>query len=95
AGRYTQTFFNLTAATQGDVYLTFGLVDSISGLLLLFLMIIGVAYRDVNGKDGSPLFNCSLYTQCHGPETATNIGGQSQPNGSLNCIIKSDGWCRS
>ncbi|KAH6919122.1 hypothetical protein BKA70DRAFT_1024246, partial [Coprinopsis sp. MPI-PUGE-AT-0042] len=95
---YTQTFFNLTAATQGDVYLTFGLVDSISECKAMCNTIQGCkfvnTYRDVNGKDGSPLLTCSLYTQCYGPEAATNTGGQSQSNGSLNFIINSDGWCK-
>ncbi|EAU81962.1 hypothetical protein CC1G_09148 [Coprinopsis cinerea okayama7 len=96
---YTQTFNNHTGATQGNGYLTFGLVDTIADCKAMCNSVEGCVfantYRDVNGKDGSPLLTCSLYSECHGIETATNTGGQSQPDGSINYIINSDGWCKA
>ncbi|KAF5334158.1 hypothetical protein D9758_014813 [Tetrapyrgos nigripes] len=94
---WSQTFSNLTAATQADGFLTFGLVDTIDDCKT---MCLGVdrcvfinTYHDVNGKDGSPLLTCSLYDRCQDADTATNAGGQSQPDGSIDFITNSDGFC--
>ncbi|KAF8622823.1 hypothetical protein AX15_006739 [Amanita polypyramis BW_CC] len=51
-------------------------------------------YHDVNGKNGSPLLTCSLYKYCHYASDAINRGGQTQPDGSVNYITDSDGWCK-
>ncbi|KAF8894996.1 hypothetical protein CPB84DRAFT_1816011 [Gymnopilus junonius] len=77
---YFSTFKNLTGATWADDYLTFGLVDTVP---------------QFNGKDGSTQLTCSLFSKCHDPSTADNRGGQSQPNGSVNYIINSDGFCKN
>jgi hypothetical protein len=53
------------------------------------------AYNDVNGKDGSKRLTCSLYSKCHSSKDATNEGGQTQPDGSVNYIRNSDGWCKN
>lgn len=53
-----------------------------------------IAYDDVNGKGGSTQLTCSLFTNCHNATDADNRGGQSQPNGSVDFIINSDGWCK-
>ncbi|TFK25777.1 hypothetical protein FA15DRAFT_668113 [Coprinopsis marcescibilis] len=96
---YTQTFSNHTGATQGGNYLTFGLVDTPADCKAMCNSVQGCAfansYRDVNGKDGSLLLTCSLFSGCHGIETATNTGGQTQPDGTINFITNSDGWCKS
>lgn len=57
-------------------------------------LIFGLAYHDVNGKDGSPLLTCSLYDRCLDATTATNTGGQTQSNGLVNYITDSEGWCK-
>ncbi|KAF5362938.1 hypothetical protein D9758_007077 [Tetrapyrgos nigripes] len=94
---WKQTFSDLTAATQADGYLTYGLVDTVDDCKAMCSSVQGCVfintYHDVNGKDGSPLLTCSLYTACQGPETAINAGGQSQPDGSINYITNSDGFC--
>ncbi|TFK25793.1 hypothetical protein FA15DRAFT_589713 [Coprinopsis marcescibilis] len=96
---YTQTFANLSGATQTGSYLTYGLVDTIDDCKAMCNSVEGCAfantYRDVNGKGGSLLLTCSLFGVCQGPESATNVGGQSQPDGSINYIANSDGWCKS
>ena len=53
------------------------------------------AYNDVNGKDGSTQLTCSLYAGCHTVAEATNVGGQTQPDGSINFIRNSDGYCKT
>ncbi|THU82571.1 fruit-body specific gene A, partial [Dendrothele bispora CBS 962.96] len=95
---FTPTFLNLTGATQANDFLTFGLVDTVDDCKTMCLNVEGCAfintYHDVNGKGGSPLLTCSLFGSCHGPDTATNVGGQSQPDGSLDFITNSDGYCK-
>jgi len=96
---YVETFQNLTGATQAPDYMTFGLVDTVADCISMCNSVEGCnfvnTYHDVNGKDGSPLLTCSLYTSCHNATDATNTGGQSQPDGSIDYIIESDGWCKS
>ncbi|KAJ2913111.1 hypothetical protein MD484_g7303, partial [Candolleomyces efflorescens] len=95
---YTQTFSNLTGATQAGDYLTFGLVDTVADCKAMCDRVDGCAfantYHDVNGKDGSTQLTCSLWGSCHDASTATNTGGQTQPDGSVNYIRESDGWCK-
>ncbi|KAF5366790.1 hypothetical protein D9758_006450 [Tetrapyrgos nigripes] len=96
---WKQTFSNLNAATEAYGYLTYGLVDTVDDCKAMCLNVQGCVfintYHDVNGKNGSPLLTCSLYTGCQGPETAINAGGQSQPDGSINYITNSDGFCQA
>ncbi|KAG7091592.1 hypothetical protein E1B28_010613 [Marasmius oreades] len=97
-GVYNPVFTNLDGAIEADDYMTFGLVDTIDDCLKMCDTVIGCGfvntYHDVNGKDGSPLLTCSLYRSCHGPDQAINKGGQSQPDGSINFIRSSDGYCK-
>lgn len=51
------------------------------------------AYHDVNGKGGSTQLTCSLFSSCHNSSDADNVGGQTQPDGSVDFIINSDGFC--
>ncbi|KAJ2924605.1 hypothetical protein H1R20_g12493, partial [Candolleomyces eurysporus] len=96
---YTATFTNATGATQADDYLTFGLVDTIEDCTAMCNTVEGCnfvnTYNDVNGKDGSTQLTCSLYSRCHTIADATNTGGQTQPDGSINFIRNSDGYCKS
>ncbi|KAF9526070.1 hypothetical protein CPB83DRAFT_858613 [Crepidotus variabilis] len=96
---YTQTFHNLTGATQASDYITFGLVDTVADCKAMCNSVSGCGfantYHDVNGKNGSPQLTCSLFTTCHGASDATNTGGQSQPDGTIDYITNSDGWCKS
>ncbi|GLB35171.1 putative fruit-body specific protein a [Lyophyllum shimeji] len=98
ADGYTQTFANLTGATQASDYLTFGLVDTIAGCKTMCNSVNGCkfvnTYHDVNGKDGSTQLTCSLFSNCHNSSDATNTGGQTQPDGSIDFIRNSDGWCK-
>ncbi|KAF9445460.1 hypothetical protein P691DRAFT_734959 [Macrolepiota fuliginosa MF-IS2] len=95
---YTPTFQNITSAVQADDFLTFGLVETIEDCEEMCDSVEGCGfvntYHDVNGKGGSPLLTCALFTNCHGPEDADNAGGQTQPDGSVDFIINSDGWCK-
>ncbi|EAU87630.1 hypothetical protein CC1G_09727 [Coprinopsis cinerea okayama7 len=99
ADGYEQTFKNLTGATQGHDYLTFGLVDTVPDCKAMCNGIpeckFANTYYDVNGKDGSTQLTCALFKGCHDASTATNEGGQTQPDGSINYIRNSDGWCKA
>ncbi|KAF9269689.1 hypothetical protein L218DRAFT_916040 [Marasmius fiardii PR-910] len=92
------TFQDYNGAIQADGYLTFGLVDTVDDCKAMCDNVDGCTfintYHDVNGKDGSPLLTCSLYSQCWGQDKATNMGGQSQPDGSINHIEDSAGYCK-
>lgn len=95
---YLQTFSNLTGAIQASDYMTFGLVDTVANCISMCNNVQGCGfvntYHDVNGKNGSPLLTCSLFTNCHNASDATNRGGQTQPDGSVDYITNSDGWCK-
>jgi len=95
---YTQTFANLTGATQADGYMTFGLVDTVDLCKAMCNNVSGCkfvnSYHDVNGKDGSTQLTCSLFQSCQNADTAINTGGQTQPDGSIDFITNSDGWCK-
>ncbi|KAK7032612.1 hypothetical protein VNI00_012875 [Paramarasmius palmivorus] len=96
---WTVTFENYDGATQADDYLTFGLVDTVDDCKAMCLGVDGCnffnTYHDVNGKDGSPLLTCSLFAKCHDDSDATNKGGQTQPDGSVNYIADSAGYCKA
>ncbi|KAK0190809.1 hypothetical protein F5146DRAFT_1045854 [Armillaria mellea] len=95
---YKQVFYNYNGAVQADDYLTYGLVDTVEECMDMCDSVDGCnfinPYYDVNGKNGSPLMTCSLFTQCHGIEDADNYGGQTQPDGSVDYIAESAGYCR-
>ncbi|KAJ7189173.1 hypothetical protein C8R46DRAFT_1157802 [Mycena filopes] len=95
---FSQTFYNLTCAAQDDSYETFGLVDTIADCAAMCDAISGCTffntYHDVNGKDGSPQLTCALFQKCLTADSADNCGGQSQPDGSIDFIIQSDGFCK-
>ncbi|KAG5638410.1 hypothetical protein H0H81_000187 [Sphagnurus paluster] len=96
---YTQTFAGLDGATQADGYLTYGLVDTVDQCKAMCNSVSGCkfvnVYHDVNGKGGSTQLTCSLYSGCHTAADAINKGGQSQPDGSINYIKDSDGYCKA
>ncbi|KAG5634540.1 hypothetical protein H0H81_001570 [Sphagnurus paluster] len=96
---YTQTFAGLNGATQADGYLTYGLVDTVAQCKAMCDSVAGCkfvnTYHDVNGKGGSTQLTCSLYSGCHTAADAINKGGQSQPDGSINYITDSDGYCKA
>jgi len=96
---YTQTFSGLTGATQADDYMTYGLVDTVDDCQAMCESVEGCkfvnTYYDVNGKDGSTQLTCSLFTLCHTSSDADNRGGQTQPNGSVDYITDSAGWCKN
>ncbi|KAK0463454.1 uncharacterized protein EV420DRAFT_1638390 [Desarmillaria tabescens] len=95
---YTQAFSNYTGATESSDYMTYGLVDTVADCKAMCDSVTGCifvnSYHDVNGKNGSPLLTCSLFTHCHTLVDAINRGGQSQPDGSIDFITNSDGYCR-
>ncbi|KAL9711425.1 hypothetical protein Ac2012v2_005970 [Leucoagaricus gongylophorus] len=99
SGGYSQTFHNITAAVQADDYMTFGLVETVPDCEAMCDSVSGCnfvnTYHDVNGKDGSPLLTCALFSKCHGAQDADNRGGQSQPDGSIDFITNSDGYCKN
>jgi hypothetical protein len=98
ADGYSQTFSNLTAAIQAGDYITFGLVDTVADCKTMCNSVAGCnfanSYHDVNGKDGSTRLTCSLFSVCHDASAATNVGGQTQSDGSVTYITNSDGWCK-
>ncbi|KAG6908046.1 hypothetical protein DXG01_006408 [Tephrocybe rancida] len=95
---YTPTFQNLTGATQASDYMTYGLVDTVADCKAMCNSVSGCTfvntYHDVNGKGGSTQLTCSLFSQCHDASDADNVGGQSQPDGSIDFITSSDGYCK-
>ncbi|KAK0211347.1 hypothetical protein DFS33DRAFT_1252299 [Desarmillaria ectypa] len=95
---YSQTFSNYTGATQAVDYMTYGLVDTVEACKAMCDSVNGCifvnSYHDVNGKNGSPLLTCSLFSQCHSVADSINRGGQSQPDGSIDYITNSDGYCK-
>ncbi|KAJ7924563.1 hypothetical protein B0H13DRAFT_2229946 [Mycena leptocephala] len=95
---YTKTFSNLTCASQDDSYQTYGLVDTVADCEAMCDSVSGCTffntYHDVNGKDGSTQLTCSLFKKCLTADSADNCGGQSQPDGSVDYITNSDGYCK-
>jgi len=95
---YIPTFTNISAAVQADDFLTFGLVDTIAECMTMCDNVVGCgfinSFDDVNGKDGSTLLTCSLFTNCHNATDADNFGGQSQPDGTIDFIANSNGFCK-
>ncbi|KAJ7804640.1 hypothetical protein B0H14DRAFT_3486029 [Mycena olivaceomarginata] len=78
--------------------LTYGLVDTVeyceamcdSGAGCVFIN----TYHDVNGKNGSPQLTCALFSKCLTAASADNCGEQSQPDGSIDYITNSNGYCK-
>ncbi|KAJ7588183.1 hypothetical protein C8J56DRAFT_1004475 [Mycena floridula] len=93
---WTQVFYGLEAAIQADDYITYGLTETVDDCKAMCLSVSGCTfintYHDVNGKDGSPLLTCSLFSYSHSAADAINMGGQSQPDGSMDYITDSEGW---
>ncbi|KAJ3745822.1 hypothetical protein DFH05DRAFT_1056192 [Lentinula detonsa] len=96
---YYTVFSGRTGAIQGSGYLTYGLVDSVADCQTMCNKVSGCvfvnSYHDVNGKNGSPLLTCSLYSIVHSAAEATNYGGQRQPDGSYDYITDSAGYALS
>ncbi|KAK0239418.1 hypothetical protein EDD85DRAFT_449279 [Armillaria nabsnona] len=96
---YKPVFSNYTGAVQAADYLTFGLVDTVAACKDMCDSVEGCifinSYHDVNGKDGSPLLTCSLFSKCHTQADADNFGGQTQPDGSVDFITDSAGFCKT
>ncbi|KAF7377588.1 hypothetical protein MSAN_00181500 [Mycena sanguinolenta] len=95
---YTPTFTNQTCATQDSSYQTYGLVDTVADCQAMCDSVSGCTfvntYHDVNGKDGSTQLTCALFTECLTAASNDNCGGQSQPDGSIDFITNSDGYCK-
>ncbi|KAK0499831.1 hypothetical protein EDD18DRAFT_864693 [Armillaria luteobubalina] len=93
---YTKVFSNYTGAVEGSDYLTYGLVDTVDDCKDMCDSVDGCVfinpYHDVNGKGGSPLLTCSLFSKYHNITDATNLGGQTQPDGSIDYITDSEGY---
>ncbi|KIK54323.1 hypothetical protein GYMLUDRAFT_177527 [Collybiopsis luxurians FD-317 M1] len=98
-GTYYEVFYGLNASIQAPDYMTFGLVDTVSDCETMCDSVTGCnfinPYHDVNGKDGSPLLTCSLYSQFHTAADADNFGGQTQSDGSIDFITDSAGYDRT
>ncbi|KAJ6548830.1 fruit-body specific protein A, partial [Mycena capillaripes] len=95
---YSQTFYNLTCASQDGSYQTYGLVDTVADCEAMCDSVSGCTffntYHDVNGKNGSPQLTCALFTYCLDASTADNCGGQTQPDYTIDFITNSDGYCK-
>jgi len=95
---FTVSFTNFTCAVQAADYLTYGLVDTVDDCIEMCDSVTGCnfvnTYHDVNGKNGSTQLTCSLFESCHTTSDADNCGGQTQPNGSVDFITTSAGYCR-
>ncbi|KAK0495020.1 hypothetical protein EDD18DRAFT_291046 [Armillaria luteobubalina] len=96
---YELVFDNLTAAINGLDFITFTLVDTVHACMDFCDSVEGCLFinpfHDVNGKDGSPDFTCSVFTGCHTADDATNTGGQTQPDGTIDSIADSSGFCKT
>jgi len=97
-GDFHLTFHNLDGATEAADYITYQLVATTKACVAACESVSGCtfanSYHDVNGKGGSTLLTCSMYQSCHNADTATNTGGQTQPDGTVDYITNSDGWCQ-
>jgi len=95
-GTYYEVFYNLTAAVQASDYMTYGLVDTVPDCENMCNTVVGCnfinTYHDVNGKNGSPLLTCALFSEFHTAAQADNAGGQTQPDGSIDFITDSAGY---
>ncbi|KAJ3931232.1 MAG: hypothetical protein NXY57DRAFT_1039351 [Lentinula lateritia] len=96
---YVTVFSGLDASVQGSGYITYGLVDSVSDCETFCNTVSNCiffnSYYDVNGKDVSPKLTCSLYSVVHTAADATNTGGQTEPDGSVDYISDSSGYALS
>ncbi|KAJ7900565.1 hypothetical protein B0H14DRAFT_2671143 [Mycena olivaceomarginata] len=92
-------FYNLECAAQDDSYLTYGLVDTVADCQAMCDSVYGCTfintYHDVNGKNGSTQLTCSLFSKCLTADSADNCAGQSQPDGSIDYITDSAGYCKN
>ncbi|KAJ7472363.1 hypothetical protein B0H11DRAFT_1352461 [Mycena galericulata] len=95
---YSQTFYNQTCASQDSSYQTYGLVDTVADCEAMCDSVAGCTfvntYHDVNGKNGSTQLTCSLFSTCLTAAANDNCGGQTQPDGSVDFITNSDGYCK-
>ncbi|KAF7313881.1 hypothetical protein HMN09_00545900 [Mycena chlorophos] len=97
---YTKTFSNLTCAAQDDSYLTYGLTDTVEDCQTMCDAVDGCTfintYHDNNAadKDYSPLLTCALFSKCLTASSADNCGGQGQPDGGIEFITQSYGYCK-
>ncbi|KAF9022925.1 fruit-body specific protein A, partial [Hymenopellis radicata] len=95
---WTPTFTNGTCAVQADDYLTYGLVDTVDDCETMCTGVDGCVffntYHDNNAKDGSTQLTCALFSKCHDQKDADNCGGQTEPDGSINFITESAGYCK-
>ncbi|KAF5358684.1 hypothetical protein D9758_007657 [Tetrapyrgos nigripes] len=91
-------FSNLTGAINAPGFLTFALVQTVDDCEAFCNGVAGCvflnAFNDVNGKDNSTLLTCSVYDTCHNATEATNTGGQTQPDGTVDFIKDSTGECK-
>ncbi|KAJ6459820.1 hypothetical protein DFH09DRAFT_1012472 [Mycena vulgaris] len=93
---YTVAFENLDASIVADDYLGFTLTDTVEECICscsgecTFVN----AYHDNNaiGKN-STMLTCAHYAACHIAAEATNSGGQTGSDGSLETVSSSDGYC--
>jgi hypothetical protein len=46
-------------------------------------------------QNGSPQLTCALFSKCLTADSADNCGGQSQPDGSIDYITDSAGYCKN
>ncbi|KAJ7054137.1 hypothetical protein C8F01DRAFT_1374597 [Mycena amicta] len=99
--KYTPTYSNLTCASQDDSsFMTFGLVDTVADCEAMCDAVPGCtfvnSYHDNNdaGKGDSPLLTCSLFSKCLTAASADNCAGQGQPNGGVDFITESSGFCK-
>ncbi|KAJ7110903.1 hypothetical protein C8R44DRAFT_742680 [Mycena epipterygia] len=97
---YSQTFSNLGCASQDGSFQTFGLVDTVADCQAMCDSVAGCtfvnSYHDNNSAaKNSTQLTCSLFSTCLTASSAVNCGGQSQPDGSLDFITNSDGYCKA
>ncbi|KAJ7794086.1 hypothetical protein B0H14DRAFT_2392861 [Mycena olivaceomarginata] len=97
--KYDEKFYGLECAAQDDSYLTYGLVDTVADCEAMCDSVSGCTfintYHDVNGKNGSLQLTCSLFSKCLTADSADNCAGQSQPDGSIDYITDSTGYCKN
>ncbi|KAJ7809012.1 hypothetical protein B0H14DRAFT_2608407 [Mycena olivaceomarginata] len=99
--KYPQTdgFYDLKCAAQDDYsYLTYGLVDTVEYCEAMCDSVAGcVLHQHLSRrqwKNGSPQLTCALFSKCLTAASADNCGEQSQPDGSIDYITNSNGYCK-
>lgn len=94
-GSYEVVFKGLDSAVQAPDYITYTLVETVNECADFCNSVPTCgffnSFHDASHNHAT-LLSCALYVHMHDTSDATNHGGQTQPDGSLNFIRDSSGY---